>query len=397
MPHIVFLPLGISGIVFAGYLIKTIDTRQVFEREQEAIAERQAGSKELDWDDVDQVEIISLDIGYGLVPLASTDSGGELLTRIKGIRKKVSAELGFLVQPIRIRDNLELRPENYSISLHGVQRGSGFVRVGKLLAIHGSEQIEGIEGERTEEPAFGLSATWIDPSKADLARTMGHTVVDAPTAIATHVSAIIKENAHELLGQDETQELLDKVSNKYPKLVSNLVPDTLTLATVSQVLKNLLIDQIPVRDMRSIIEALSVHGKGSDNAGDLVSLIRPSLGRMIVQPMLDGTGSLSVITLDPELEGLLEASKTGTGNEHVTIDPQLAKSFVDSLSMEAETLFDSGEIPSLVVSPGLRNWMAKFVRPRIPDLGVISYTEIPDDQKINVRASVGATATLDNS
>lgn len=396
MPHIVFLPLGISGIVFAAYLIKTIDTQQVYEKEQEAIAERQAGSKELDWDDVDQVEIISLDIGYGLVPLASTDSGGELLTRIKGIRKKVSAELGFLVQPIRIRDNLELRPENYSISLHGVQRGSGFVRVGKLLAIHGSEQIEGIEGEQTEEPAFGLPATWIDPSKADFARTMGHTVVDAPTAIATHVSALIKENAHELLGQDETQELLDKVSKKYPKLVSNLVPDTLTLATVSQVLKNLLIDQIPVRDMRSIIEALSIHGKASDNAGDLVSLIRPSLGRMIVQPMLDGTGSLSVITLDPELEGLLEASKTGSNNEHVTIDPQLAKSFVDSLSVEAETLFDSGETPSLVVSPGLRNWMAKFVRPRIPDLSVISYTEIPDDQKINVRASVGATATLDN-
>ena len=393
MPHLVFLSLGLSGIAFGVYLLNSRD-----EPEESAVSNEPetTGLQELSWDDIDNVDVISLDIGYGLVPLANTQSGGQLLTRIRGIRKKLSAELGFLMPAIRIRDNLDLPPEQYQILLHGLVRGGGTVKVGKLLAINGSETAIPLEGEPTKDPAFGLDALWIDPNSAELAKSLGFTVVDAPTAIATHVNSLVRDNAHELLGQDETQQLLDKVAAKYPKLVSSLVPDLLSLATVAQVLQNLLEEQVPVKDMRNIIDALTLHAKDVSNPGELTSLIRPRLGRQIVQPLLDESGSLNVITLAPDLERLLESSKAASGGDQITLEPTLAQNMINNLSEEVEKMLNSGTPVSLVVSPTLRPWMSKFTRMRVPDLYVLSYGEIPDDLSIQVRSSIGGEAKIDD-
>ena len=393
MPHLVFLTLGLTGIAFGLYLLNAHD-----EPEESAVSSEPETTslQELSWDDIDNVDVISLDIGYGLVPLANTQSGGQLLTRIRGIRKKLSAELGFLMPAIRIRDNLDLPPEQYQILLHGLVRGGGSVRVGKLLAINGSETAIPLEGEPTKDPAFGLDALWIDPNSAELAKSLGFTVVDAPTAIATHVNSLVRENAHELLGQDETQQLLDKVAAKYPKLVSSLVPDLLPLATVAQVLQNLLEEQVPVKDMRNIIDALTLHARDVSNPGELTSLIRPRLGRQIVQPLLDESGSLNVITLAPELERLLESSKAASGGDQITLEPTLAQNMINNLSVEVEKILNSGTPVSLVVSPTLRPWMSKFTRMRVPDLHVLSYGEIPDDLGIQVRSSIGGEAKIDD-
>ena len=393
MPHLVFLSLGLSGIAFGIYLLNSRN-----EPEESAVSSEPetTGLRELSWDDIDNVDVISLDIGYGLVPLANTQSGGQLLTRIRGIRKKLSAELGFLMPAIRIRDNLDLPPEQYQILLHGLVRGGGTVRVGKLLAINGSETAIPLEGEPTKDPAFGLDALWIDPNSAELAKSLGFTVVDPPTAIATHVNSLVRDNAHELLGQDETQQLLDKVAAKYPKLVSSLVPDLLPLATVAQVLQNLLEEQVPVKDMRNIIDALTLHAKDASNPGELTSLIRPRLGRQIVQPLLDESGSLNVITLAPDLERLLESSKAASGGDQITLEPTLAQNMINNLSEEVEKILNSGTPVSLVVSPTLRPWMSKFTRMRVPDLHVLSYGEIPDDLSIRVRSSIGGEAKIDD-
>lgn len=396
MPHFVFLPLGAAGIGLGFHLRRIAEEERAETATAQAVAEVEPAARELDWDDIDQVEVIALDIGYGLVPLANTQSGGQLLTRIRGIRKKLSAELGFLIQPIRIRDNLDLKPEVYQISLHGVVRGTGDVRVGKLLAINGSDVPAPIDGELTQEPAFGLDAIWIDTSQAELARGLGYTVVDAPTAIATHINAVIRDNASELLGQDETQQLLDKVAIRYPKLVSNLVPDLLPLSTVTQVLQNLLTEGVPVKDMRNIIDALTAHAKENQDPSHLTTLVRPKLGRLIVQPLVDDTGSLTVITLAPDLEKLLESSRGASDGEHITLDPTLANSMIESLKNEAEKIQDTGQVATLVVSPTLRSWMSRFVRVRVPDLSVLSYTEIPDDQRINVQSSIGGEAAIEN-
>ena len=393
MPHLVFLSLGLSGIAFGLYRLNVHD-----EPEESAVASEPetTGLQELSWDDIDNVDVISLDIGYGLVPLANTQSGGQLLTRIRGIRKKLSAELGFLMPAIRIRDNLDLPAEHYQILLHGLVRGGGSVRVGKLLAINGAETAIPLEGEPTKDPAFGLDALWIDPNNAELAKSLGFTVVDAPTAIATHVNSLVRDNAHELLGQDETQQLLDKVAAKYPKLVSSLVPDLLPLATVAQVLQNLLEEQVPVKDMRNIIDALTLHARDVSNPGELTSLIRPRLGRQIVQPLLDESGSLNVITLAPDLERLLESSKAASGGDQITLEPTLAQNMINNLSVEVENILNSGTPVSLVVSPTLRPWMSKFTRMRVPDLHVLSYGEIPDDLSIQVRSSIGGEAKIDD-
>ena len=395
MPHFVFLPLGAAGIGLGYYIRQQAAEQQKEAVNAEAIAEIEPANRELDWEDIDQVEVIALDIGYGLVPLANTQSGGQLLTRIRGIRKKLSAELGFLIQPIRIRDNLDLKPEVYQISLHGVVRGSGDVRVGKLLAINSSDMPAPIDGEPTTEPAFGLDALWIESSQAELARGLGYTVVDAPTAIATHINAVIRESASELLGQDETQQLLDKVATRYPKLVSSLVPDLLPLSTVTQVLQNLLAESVPVKDMRNIIDALTAHAKENQDPSHLTSLVRPKLGRLICQPLVDETGTLTVITLAPDLEKLLESSRAGAETDHITLDPTLANSMIESLRTEAEKIQDTGTAATLVVSPGLRSWMSRFVRVRVPDLTVLSYTEIPDDQRIQVQSSIGGETAIE--
>ncbi len=396
MPYGIFLPLGVitAGLGFAARRSKAtqlaaIDTKA--ESESQALI-----NPELGWDDLEQVDVIGIDIGYGLVPMANAESGGQLLTRIKGIRKKLSAELGFLVQPIRIRDNLDLKPDVYQIIINGVVRGSGELRVGKLLAINSEGSGNNLRGDATTEPAFGLPAVWIDTSQADVARGLGYTVVDGATTMATHLSVILKNNANELLGQDEAQQLLDRVAKSYPKLVTNLIPNKIQLSTVTQILQNLLSEGIPVKDMRTITEALTISKSEPSDADALTAEVRPKLGRMIIQPLIDPAGKLTVITFAGDLERILESSHQKSDGAHVLLEPKLAESILKALADNANEIQEKGAIPVLVVSPNLRQWLAKFVKLRVPELHVLAYTEIPEEQKIELFGSIGGDNAIED-
>jgi flagellar biosynthesis protein FlhA len=307
------------------------------------------------------------------------------MSRVKGVRKKLSAELGFLVPPVRIRDALNLDPEAYNIVLKGVVRGTGQVKVGCELAINPGQVYGKLEGVPTREAAFGLEAVWIEPAQKDYARTMGYTVVDASTAIATHVNKVLRENAAECMSHDETQQLIDKLAARAPKLVEDLVPAKLSLGVITRVLQNLLVESVSIRDMRSIFEALSEESARSQDPDQLTALVRPKLGRMIVQGLASPGDNLSVMTLDPELEKMLHnAASQSAGGQGVLLEPALAESLFSSLRSSAAKVQDQGHAAVLVVSPAIRPWLAKMVRYRVNDLVVLSYSEIPDDQDVKV-------------
>ena len=391
MPTLIFLSLGLGSVALAIWLSKNADSDV-----SSALLESNFASdatdpllEELNWDDVEQVDLVGLDIGYGLIPLVNPETGGQLLPRIKGIRKKLSAELGFLIQPIRIRDDLELPPDVYHLVMNGVVRGKGEIRIGKEMAINPGQVHGSLQGEPTKEPAFGLEALWIDASQRDYARTLGYTVVDSATAIATHLNTLLRNNAPELLGHDETQQLLDKVAAKSPKLVEDLVPAKLPLATVTKVLQNILDDGVSVRDMRTIIEVLSTESGHTQNADELTAAIRPRLGRMIMQGLVDVNDSLPVMTLNPSLEQILHNIIQQSSNpQNLVIEPKLAEGLFKALTTNSQDVENQGHPAVLVVSPAIRPWLAKIIKHRISDLTVLSYGEIPEDQAVNVIATI---------
>ncbi|MDC1458573.1 MAG: flagellar biosynthesis protein FlhA [Burkholderiaceae bacterium] len=392
MPHMVFLSLaGVTAGI--GYMVvrrRTID--ETAEAAPEQAAADDGTPKELDWDDVDQVDLIGLEIGYGLIPLVNPETGGQLMPRVKGVRKKLSAELGFLVQPVRIRDALNLAPDTYHITLNGVMRGKGEVKVGKELAINPGQVYGKLEGIATKEPAFGLEAVWIDPAQRDTARTLGYTVVDASTAIATHLNKVLRDSSSELLSHDETQQLLDKLAAKYPKLVEDLVPGKLSLGVLTRTMQNLLAEGVSIRDMRTIVESLTEAATRTQDPDQLTTMVRPKLGRMIVQSLVDDADSLSVMTLDPSLEQLLHnvlQQNQGTG---MVLEPGLAESLFNALRDGTREVEEKGHAAVLVVSPSIRSWLSKAARHRVADLTVLSYSEIPDDQGVNVIHTVQAQA-----
>jgi flagellar biosynthesis protein FlhA len=348
-----------------------------------------APSGEISWEDVEPVDLIGIEIGYGLIPLVNAETGGQLMGRVKGVRKKLSAELGFLVQPVRIRDSLSMNPDHYHILLNGVVRGRGEIRVGRELAINPGQVHGRLEGEATREPAFGLDAVWIDPSQRDYARTLGYTVVDPSTAIATHLNSLLRQNASELLSHDETQQLLDKLAQRYPKLVEDLVPGKLSLGVITRILQNLLNESVPIRDMRTIVETLTEGASRTQDPDALTGLVRPKLGRMILQSLLETDEVLQVMTLDPSIEQLLQnlAQQPG-GSPGVMLDPDLAERLFTAIRDNARQMEQQGQSAILVVSPPIRNWLARAVRHRVADLTVLSYSEIPEDQAVRVVATV---------
>ena len=395
MPHVIFLLFSaMTGAL--GYML--------FRKEQEKLVstseseeEPATGSESADllgWDDLEQSDTVSLELGYGLVPLASQEGGGTLLGRIRGVRKKLSAELGFLLQPIRVRDNLELSPDTYIILLRGIVRGKGEIKIGHELAINPGNITVPLEGIATKDPAFGLDAYWIQPSQRDYARMLGYTVVDASTAVATHVNTILKDCAQELLGHEETSQLLDKLAQKSPQLMESLVPDKLSIGTINQVLRNLVADSIALRDMRSIVESLIVESTKTKDPDELTALIRPALGRTLMQPLVELGQTLSVITLETELEHIITTTlQQSRKSGELMIDPKMADNLFSSIDVEKRNTEDKGLPAVLIVSPGIRPWLAKALRTRSPGLSVLSYTEIPEDQDVKVIAKIGLTAS----
>lgn len=396
MPTMIFLLLGIGSSGLGVYLLR-LGNEQADNVDQDITqhsVESEALNEELDWDDVEQVDLVGLDIGYGLIPLVNPETGGQLLPRVKGVRKKLSAELGFLIQPIRIRDDLDLNPDIYHIVMNGVVRGKGEVKIGRELAINPGQAQGTLDGIKTKEPAFGLDAIWIEPSQRDYARTLGYTVVDPATAIATHLNTLLRDNSSELLSHDETQQLLNKVAARSPKLVEDLVPGKLPLATVTKVLQNILEESVSVRDMRTIIEVLSSESSVTKSPDELTAAVRPKLGRMIVQGLIDVDDSLPVMTLNPTLEQMLHnILQQNGGNQGLVIEPQLAEGLFKSLAQNAQEIENQGQPAVLVVSPAIRPWLAKLIRNRLSDLTVLSYSEIPDDQSIKVVATIDVENT----
>ena len=396
MPSLIFLTLGLSAFGVGYSLSKSNGKIDDISSSDLAEVESPADpmGEELNWDDVEQVDLIGLDIGYGLIPLVNPETGGQLLPRVKGVRKKLSAELGFLIQPIRIRDNLDLEPDVYNIVMNGVVRGKGEIKVGKEMAINPGQVHGSLEGEPTKEPAFGLDAIWIDPAQRDYARTLGYTVVDPATAIATHLNTLLRNNASELISHDETQQLLDKVAERTPKLVEDLVPGKLPLATITNVLQNILDESISVRDMRTIIEVLSTESSRTQDVDDLTAAIRPRLGRMIMQNLVDVNDSLPVMTLNPALEQMLHnILQQSSSTQSVVIEPKLAEGLFSALAKNSQDVENQGHAAVLVVSPNIRPWLAKLIRHRLADLTVLSYSEIPDDQSVNVVATIDVDTT----
>ena len=391
MPHLVFLTLALAAAGLGVMLLNNEDVLSKEAEQQAAADDKPDAPKELDWDDVDQVDLIGLEIGYGLIPLVNPETGGQLMPRVKGVRKKLSAELGFLVQTVRIRDALNLDPDVYHIVLNGVVRGRGEIKSGRELAINPGKVYGELEGIPTKEPAFGLDAVWIDPAQRDYARTLGYTVVDPATAIATHLNKVLRDSASELLSHDETQQLLDKLAAKSPKLVEDLVPGKMALGVITRTLQHLLAEGVAIRDMRTIVETLSdVAGKTQDPE-QLTAYVRPKLGRMIVQELVDMKDSLPVMTLAPDLEQLLHnVLSNGAPGQSVVIEPGLAESLFAALREAGRTVEDDGNPAVLVVAPSIRPWLSKMVRHRIPEMTVLSYTEIPDDQAVKVIYTVEA-------
>ena len=390
MPHTVFLTLA-AATAGIGFMVVRTNTEDAAAAAAPTVNDAGDAPKELDWDDVDQVDLIGLEIGYGLIPLVNPETGGQLMPRVKGVRKKLSAELGFLVQPVRIRDALNLAPDVYHITMNGVMRGKGEVRVGKEMAINPGQVYGKLEGQVTKEPAFGLEAVWIDPSQRDYARTLGYTVVDASTAIATHLNKVLRDNSAELMGHDEAQQLLDKLAVKSPKLVEDLVPGKLSLGVITRTMQNLLAEGVSIRDMRTIVESLNEAATKTQDPDQLTTMVRPKLGRMIVQGLVNDDESLAVMTLDPALEQLLHnvlQQNQGTG---MVLEPGLAESLFNALRLGTREVEEKGHAAVLVVSPSIRSWLSKAARHRVNDLTVLSYSEIPDDQGVNVIHTVQAS------
>ena len=393
MPSTVFISLALvsGGIGFWVQRLRKDESLDQIAKEQTATTQSSVEEQDVQWEDVSQVDLISLEIGYGLIPLVNTETGGQLLSRVKGVRKKLSTELGFLIQPVRIRDNLDLEPNTYQLLVNGVLRGRGQSYSGKELAINPGHITTPIDGIATKEPAFGLDAVWIEPSQRDRARTLGYTVVDPPTAIATHLNSLLYGTASELLGHDEVQQILDKTAERSPKLVENLVPGKLSLAVITRTLQNLLRDGVPIRDMRTILEVLNEEGGKTQDPDDLTAMIRPKLGRMIVQSLVDISDDMPVMTLEPQLEQMLHnAVQQSQQSKTLTIDPELAEALFKSMRIEVQKIEDQGQPAILVVSPMIRPWLSNLVRPRIQDLTVLSYTEIPEDQSVNVVSTISA-------
>lgn len=391
MPNVAFLTLAGLLAGSAWLLDKQSEQEEIAQRVQvETETIKPAEPKELSWDDVQPVDLVGLEVGYGLIPMVDRNQDGQLLNRIKGVRKKLSQELGFLIHPVHIRDNLDLSPNAYRITLMGVPVGESQVFPDRELAINPGQVYGELRGTETKDPAFGLDAVWIDEGQRDHAQTLGYTVVDPTTVIATHLNQILHDNAQELIGHEEVQQLLDKLAQQTPKLVEDLVPKLMPLSVIVKVMQNLLSEGVPIRDVRTIAEVLAEQGARVQDPTELTAAVRVALGRSIVQKLNGLEHEMPVITLDPSLEQMLMQSVQGGGQGGPGIEPGLADRMFKSLDEITRKQEMSGQPAILVVAPSLRLWLAQLVKHSVSGLSVLSYSEIPDNKNIKVVAAVGA-------
>lgn len=397
MPHFSFLTLGALAAGGAYF----IANRQRIKVEEEQAAEEQKAqlpalqrpeTRELGWDDVTPVDMVGLEVGYRLIPLVDRSQGGQLLARIKGIRKKLSQDLGFLMPSVHIRDNLDLAPNVYRITLMGVGVAEAEVYADRELAINPGQVFGEIKGIPGKDPAFGLDAVWIEAPQKDQAQSLGYTVVDVSTVVATHLNQILFKHSHELIGHEEVQQLLKVLAKASPKLAEELVPGIISLSGLLKVLQGLLQEQVPVRDIRTIAEAIANQSGKSQDTGALISAVRIALSRSIVQGLVGLDSELPVITLEPNLEQILLQSmqKAGQGNDDgILLEPGMAEKLQRSLADMVQRQEMQGKPAILLVAGPIRNMMARFVRYAAAGASVLSYQEIPDSKQVTIVATVG--------
>ncbi|TAL96112.1 MAG: flagellar biosynthesis protein FlhA [Paraburkholderia sp.] len=390
MPHFAFLLLG-GGLIQLG---RTMKKRASQSRTAAALVDvapaalTPTEATEASWDDVTMIDTLGLEVGYRLIPLVDKNSDGELLKRIKSIRKKFAQEIGFLPPVIHIRDNLELRPNGYRIALKGVEVGVGEAYPGQWLAINPGQVTAALPGSPTQDPAFGLPAVWIDTNLREQAQVYGYTVVDSSTVVATHLNHLVVTYASELLGRQEVQSLIERMQKDTPSLVDDLVPKILSLTTLQKVLQNLLEEGVPIRDLRTILEALAEHAPKITDAHELTAAVRLALGRAITQQWFPGSGDMQVMGLDPNLERVLsQALATGA---NPGLEPGLANTLLTEVQKAMTRQQHLGLAPVLLVQHALRAMLARFLRRSLPQLKVLSYAEVPDTRHVRVANVIGA-------
>jgi flagellar biosynthesis protein FlhA len=387
MPNLAFLSLA----AIAGAVAWAISHRQraAAERANVRLPEPEAAPAELSWEDVNLVDPIGLEIGYRLIPLVDKAQGGQLMGRIKGVRKKLSQELGFLVPPVHIRDNLDLAPNAYRLTLTGVVVGQAEVHSDRELAINPGQVFGQLEGMAVRDPVFGLEAVWIAPERRDEAQTFGYTLVDASTVIATHLNQILQDHARDLLGYDEVQRMLDRLAKAAPKLVEDLVPKQLSLGVVVKVLQSLLEEHVPIRDIRTIAETLAAHAARSQEPAVLMAAVREALAPLIVQNINGLESELQVITLSPRLEQLLLQSVQAGADPGIGLEPSLADALQRGMRESTQRQEAVNRPAILLVSQTLRGALARLARQLVPTLRVLAWNEIPDDKDVRIVATVG--------
>lgn len=390
MPNVAFLTLGLILSVIAWKMYKrslvippTGDPAT--DPKAAAAATAAQASSELSWDELRPIDPLGLEVGYRLIPLVDKNQGGELMARIKGVRRKLTQDIGFLVPPVHIRDNLELSANAYRLLVHGVPVATAEIYPDRELALDPGGALGQLDGIPGKDPAFGLDATWIQPHQRAYAESMGYTVVDPATVIATHLSHLIREHAPELLGHEEVQQLLATLAKTAPKMVEDLTPKALPLSVVVRVLQNLLIERIPVRQLRKIVEALVEHAPHSQDPTTLTAAVRTSLGRFIVQEIAGMSAELPVYTLAPQLERVLQESTHGNG---VALEPGLAERLHQSLA-DCVGKQEARNEPAVVLVPGqVRAALARLVRHSVPTLSVLAYSEVPEDKRLKLVGTI---------
>ncbi|MGV7928933.1 MAG: flagellar biosynthesis protein FlhA [Spirochaetota bacterium] len=384
-----------AGLGALGYLLNQTREEQ---SEKARVEEKQAALKEHKPESVIsliQVDPLEVEIGYSLIPLVDPEQGGTLLDRITNIRRRSALEMGLIVPPIRIRDNMELESSSYSILIKGVEVGGGLLQVGRLMAMDSGEVVEKIDGSEFTEPVFGLKAIWVDPEVRGTAEQRGYTVVDCPTIIATHLTEIIKRHADEILGRQEVQQLVDNIKNDYPAVINELISERkMSLGDIQKVLQNLLRERVSIRNMITILETLASYAEFSKDTGLLTEYVRVALSRQICKEYADKTNTMSVITVDPEIENLLRSSIHDDPIEGrvLGLDPDthggIIKSFTDSY-MKARS---AGYTPVFLVSPHIRSVTFSLLQREVPDPIVLSYNEIVPSVKVNVISSAAMSS-----
>ena len=396
MPNVAFLSLAaVTGGI--AYYIELQRKEAEAKAEEDPVLEPEPvvtpeEERELSWDDVENIDQIGLEVGYRLIPMVDRRQGGQLLSRVKGVRKKLTQELGFLFPAVHIRDNLDLEPNSYRIVVKDATIATSSVQIDAELAINPGQVFGELPGNKSTDPVFGLEAVWIDPSQRDQAQTYGYTVVDPSTVIATHMSQILQEHAHELIGHKEVQALIDRYNEHSPKVLDDIIPGVVSVGVVLKVMQNLLKENIPIRDIRTIIETIIENVRVTQNTDELTSAVRVALGRFIVERITSGESELPVITLDMSLEQLLQQSLQAMNEGSGTIEPNLAQTMLNSLRQAVDKQEMANQPAILLVADALRGLMVKLAKSSVPRLHILGFSEVPDTKELRIVETVGANA-----